>query len=66
MSKVHDEMMIKLTIDGMKVYTRLDTFIKENEFTGTELKDMRRCLKEGKAYHGGGGAFAYWKMEADR
>lgn len=64
--KVSDEMMVKLTIDGMRVYTRFSNFMEVNSFTGTEKKDIKRALKEGRAYHGGGGAFAYWKLEADR
>jgi hypothetical protein len=66
MSKVHDEMMVRLTIDGMVVYTRLNSFFEENEFSKTELKQIRAALGEGKAYHSGGGAFSYWKLEADK
>jgi hypothetical protein len=66
MTKVHDEMMVKLTIDGMVVWTRLNNFLEENEFTKTELKEMREHLRKGKPYHSGGGAFAYWKLEADK
>lgn len=66
MSKAKDEMMVRLTIDGLVAYTRLSQFFEVNEFTKTELKAIREAIRKNKPYHGGGGAFAYWKVEADR
>jgi hypothetical protein len=66
MTSPHDNMMISISMEGIKVYTRLDSFFKENEFTLTEKKAIRRSLEEGKPYYGGGGALVAWKVEIDR
>jgi len=59
-------MMVKLTIGGIVCYTSLFNFFVENSFTITERKAIRRSLREGKPYHGGGGAMVAWKVEVDR
>jgi hypothetical protein len=59
-------MMVRLTIDGLVAYTRLGQFFEVNEFTGTEKRNIREAIRKDKPYHGGGGAFAYWKIEADK
>jgi hypothetical protein len=66
MIKVTDEMMVKLTMEGVVVYTRLGTFLEENDFTMSEIGKIRDRLSEGRPYYSGGGAQPHWKLEADK
>lgn len=63
---LEDEMMVKITMEGVVIYTRLRSFLEANKFTQSEEEKIRDKLREGLAYYSGGGAQPHWKLEVDK
>ncbi|PWT71765.1 MAG: hypothetical protein C5B59_17450 [Bacteroidetes bacterium] len=65
MANVEDDSMVRLTVQGIVVYTRFANFLELNQISKTEEWKIKGKLEQGKAYHGGGGSLASWKIELD-